>query len=103
MARPHRRTAPRAMLLVVITVAITSPLLTLWATTLLSPKGVDPNQFVSLLGGFAGGPLLQMGVAASAALLLVFASNTAIIGSYHVFLALTRMRSPAVRTLASSR
>jgi hypothetical protein len=80
------------MLLVVITVAITSPLLTLWATTLLNPHGIDPNQFISLLGGYAGGPLLQTEVAASAALLLVFASNTAIIGCYHVFLALSRMR-----------
>jgi amino acid transporter len=92
MARPHRRTAPRAMVLVVITVAITSPLLTLWSTTLLNPSGVDPNQLVSVLGGFAAGPLLQLEVAASAALLLVFASNTAIIGCYHVFLALSRMR-----------
>jgi amino acid transporter len=85
MAPPNRRTAPRAMLLVVITVAITSPLLTLWSTTLLNPRGDDPNQLISLLGGFAAGPLLQFEVAASAALLLVFASNTAIIGSYHVF------------------
>jgi amino acid transporter len=92
MARPNRRTAPRAMLLVVITVVITSPLLTLWSTTLLHPTGDDPNQLISLLGGFAAGPLLQFEVAASAALLLVFASNTAIIGSYHVFLALSRMR-----------
>jgi amino acid transporter len=92
MAPPNRRTAPRAMLLVVMTVAITSPLLTLWSTTLLNPKGDDPNQLISLLGGFAAGPLLQFEVAASAALLLVFASNTAIIGSYHVFLALSRMR-----------
>jgi amino acid transporter len=92
MAHPNRRTAPRAMVLVVITVAITSPLLTLWSTTLLNPKGNDPNQLISLLGGFAAGPLLQFEVAASAALLLVFASNTAIIGSYHVFLALSRMR-----------
>jgi len=92
MRPPLKRTAPRAMLLVVITVAITSPLLTLWATTLLNPRGIDPNQFISLLGGYAGGPLLQTEVAASAALLLVFASNTAIIGCYHVFLALSRMR-----------
>jgi len=92
MAQPNRRTAPRAMLLVVITVAITSPLLTLWSTTLLNPKGSDPTQLVSLLGGYAAGPLLEFEVAASAALLLVFASNTAIIGSYHVFLALSRMR-----------
>src|SRR5207248_1386453 len=38
-----------------------------------------------------GGVFLQTEVAISASALLVFASNTAIIGSYHVFLALSRM------------
>jgi amino acid transporter len=92
MRHPNRRTAPRAMLVVVITILITSPLLTLWATTLLTANRVDSNQFMSLLGGYAGGPLLEVEIAATAALLLVFASNTAIIGCYHVFLALSRMR-----------
>jgi amino acid transporter len=92
MRRPQRRTAPRAMTLVVITVVATSPLLTLWSTTLLNVKNKDPNQFISLLGGASAGPWLQTEVAATAALLLIFASNTAIIGCYHVFVALSRMR-----------
>ena len=92
MARPQRRVAPRAMVLVVLTVIITSPLLTLWSTTLLRVGHSDPNQFISALGGYAAGPLLQAEVAASAGLLLVFASNTAIIGCYHVFLALSKLR-----------
>jgi amino acid transporter len=92
MAEPRKRIAPMAMGLVVITVAVTSPLLTLWSTTLLDPATNDPNQFVSLLGGFAAGPVLQMTVAISGALLLVFASNTALIGTYNVFFALARMR-----------
>ena len=92
MAEPRKRVAPIAMGLVVMTVAITSPLLTLWSTTLLDPAKNDPNQFVSLLGGFAAGPVLQVSVAISGALLLIFASNTALIGTYHVFLALARMR-----------
>jgi amino acid transporter len=91
MASPRRRVAPRTMVLVIVTVALTSPLLTLWSTTLL--KGAtDPNQFISLLAGYAAGPGLQMEVALTAALLLIFASNTATIGCYHVFLALSRMR-----------
>src|SRR5213080_3659791 len=45
----------------------------------------------SLFGGHWGSMLLQTEVAISASALLVFASNTAIIGSYHVFLALSRM------------
>ena len=92
MADPRKRVAPLAMGLVVMTVAITSPLLTLWSTTLLDPATNDPNQFVSLLGGFAAGPVLQIYVAITGALLLVFASNTATIGTYNVFLALARMR-----------
>jgi len=92
MRPPQRRTAPRALLLVVITVIVTSPLLTLWSTTLLDAKHKDPNQFISLLGGATAGPWLQTEVAATAALLLIFASNTAIIGCYHVFVALSRMR-----------
>ena len=92
MAEPRKRVAPIAMGLVVMTVAITSTLVTLWSTTLLDPAKNDPNQFVSLLGGFAVGPVLQISVALSAALLLVFASNTALIGTYNVFLALAKLR-----------
>jgi amino acid transporter len=92
MAEPRKKVAPMAMGLVVMTVAVTSPLLTLWSTTLLDPATHDPNQFVSLLGGFAAGPVLQLSVAISGALLLVFASNTALIGTYNVFLALAKLR-----------
>ncbi|HEY8740977.1 MAG TPA: APC family permease [Candidatus Dormibacteraeota bacterium] len=93
MAEPRKRIARRAMLLVVITIGLTSPLLTLWSTTLLADvKDADPNQFISLLGGYAAGQWLAWSVAISAALLLIFASNTAVIGSYHVFLALSKMR-----------
>jgi hypothetical protein len=70
--------------------AVTSPLLTLWSTTLL-PGNADQTQFISILGAHVGGQALGNYVAISGALLLVFASNTAIIGAYHVFLALTRM------------
>jgi len=92
MAEPRRRVVRVALGLVVGTVGLTSPLLTLWSTTVLPiTKTTDPNQFISLLGGFAAGRGLSVVVALSAALLLVFASNTAIIGSYHVFLALARM------------
>jgi amino acid transporter len=92
MAEPRRRVANLAMGLVVITIAVTSPLLTLWSTTLLDARHTNPNQFISLLGGYAGGQYLAWTVAISAALLMIFASNTALIGSYHIFLALSRMR-----------
>ena len=90
MREPRRLVAFRAMAAVVLTMAITSPLLTLWSTTLLDAKA-DPNQFVSLLGAQVAGQLVGNYVAVSGSLLLVFASNTAIIGAYHVFIALARM------------
>ena len=90
MREPRRRVSNRAMTAVVATMAITSPLLTLWSTTLLNANA-DPNQFVSLLGAHVAGQFLGDYVAVSGSILLVFASNTAIIGAYHVFIALARM------------
>ncbi|HEV2952788.1 MAG TPA: APC family permease, partial [Candidatus Dormibacteraeota bacterium] len=93
MRSPRNRIAARAMLWVVITIAITSPLLTFWSTTLV-PETTDPNklgQLISILGTQVSGPQLGLFVAVTASLLLVFASNTAIIGAYHVFVALARM------------
>jgi amino acid transporter len=90
MREPRKKVAFRAMTAVVLTMAITSPLLTLWSTTLLDPHA-DPNQFISLLGARVAGRLVGDYVAVSGSLLLVFASNTAIIGAYHVFIALARM------------
>jgi amino acid transporter len=90
MREVRRIVATRAMMAVVATMAITSPLLTLWSTTLLHGKP-DPNQFISLLGTKVAGPVLGDYVALSGALLLIFASNTAVIGAYHVFIALARM------------
>jgi len=90
MREPRRIIANRAMMAVVATMAITSPLLTLWSTTLLRGSP-DPNQFISLLGTKVSGQVLGDYVALSGALLLIFASNTAVIGAYHVFIALSRM------------
>ncbi len=94
MKQPHKRVAGIAMLLVVLTIGITSPLLTMLSTILLPSAAKDPvqnTQIISLLAGRWGGMFLQTEVAISATALLVFASNTAIIGAYHVFIALTRM------------
>lgn len=93
MRTPRRVTAYRTMAIVIATMAVTSPLLTLWSTTLVpDPNSADHvNQLLSLLAGQFGGGWLAAYVAISGSILLVFASNTAIIGGYHVFLALTRM------------
>jgi amino acid transporter len=92
MAEPRQKVARMAMIAVVATTVATTPLLTLWSTTLLDAQHVDPNQFISLLGGYAAGRLFGSAVAVSASLLLIFACNTALIGSYHVFIALSKMR-----------
>ena len=93
MRSPRSTTAYRTMALVILTMTLTSPLLTLWQTTLV-PDPNNPahvNQLLSLLAGLYSGNALSTYVAVSGSLLLIFASNTAIIGGYHVFLALTRM------------
>jgi amino acid transporter len=105
MRLPRRKTVRAALTIVVVTVAVTSPLLTLFSTTLLTePRylsllnhpaySVNPNpdQFISLLAGAFGGRALELLVAVTASALLIFAANTAIIGAYHVFLALSRLR-----------
>ncbi len=95
MKTPRKKVAGIALLLVVITIGLTSPLLTMFATLLLPPQVVGNSvlsaQVISLLGGHWGSIVLQTEVAISASALLIFAGNTAIIGSYHVFLALSRM------------
>jgi amino acid transporter len=94
MKIPRKRTAGIALLFVVLTIGLTSPLLTMLSTILLPTEAADPvknSQLISLLAGHWGGIVLQTEVAISASALLVFASNTAIIGAYHVFMALSRM------------
>jgi len=93
MRSPRRRTAYRTMGLVIVAMLLTSPILSLWQTVLVpnpnSPQNV--NYLLSLLAGQYSGKLVADYVAITGAILLMFASNTAIIGGYHVFLALTRM------------
>src|SRR2546421_1130777 len=94
MKLPRRVVGKIALFLVILTVGLTSPLLTMLSTLLLPKAAADPvlsSQIISLLAGRWGGAFLQTEVAISASALLVFARNTAIIGSYHVFLALSRM------------
>jgi hypothetical protein len=94
MKTPRKKVIGVALFLVVLTIGVTSPLLTLLSTLLQSKQAADEvlsTQLISLLGGHWGNAFLQTEVAISASLILVFASNTAIIGAYHVFLALSRM------------
>lgn len=94
MKTPRKKVAGIALLIVVLTIGITSPLLTMLSTVLQPQEAANSlqnSQLISLLGGHWGNFFLQTEMAISASALLVFASNTAIIGSYHVFIALARM------------
>jgi len=94
MKTPRKKVASIALLIVVLTVGLTSPLLTMFSTLLQPTEAANSMlsaQLISLLAGHWGNIFLQTEVAISASALLVFASNTAIIGSYHVFMALSRM------------
>ncbi len=89
---PLRRTTRIAMAAVIFTILITSPILTTFSITLLPAqlKATQSERFISELGFLTGGFGIKLAVVLTAATLLLFASNTAIIGGYHVFLALVK-------------
>lgn len=84
MAPPRRRTAMIAMGLVVLAVLATSPILTAFATNVLDAGRANPDAFQSELAFAMGGPLLRVAVVVTASMLLLFAANTAVVGTYHV-------------------
>lgn len=94
LRQPIAPTVRRTMVAVLLTMLLTSPLLTLLSMATLSPeaKATGADHLISELAGTHGGVLARAAVVISASALLLFAANTAIIGSYHVFLALTRNR-----------
>jgi amino acid transporter/nucleotide-binding universal stress UspA family protein len=92
MRLPLRRTTRWAMAAVIITMVLTSPVLTALSIGLLPEhfKAAESERFISELGRITGGLGIKLAVVLTASSLLLFASNTAIIGSYHVFLALVK-------------
>ena len=92
MRLPLRRTTRYAMAAVMVTMVITAPILTALSVGLLPEhiKASQSERFISELGFIVGGFGIKLAVVLTASSLLLFASNTAIIGSYHVFLALSR-------------
>ena len=92
MRFPLRRTTRLAMAAVIFTMLLTSPILTALSIGLLPDhlKATQSERFISELGLVVGGLGIKLAVVLTASSLLLFASNTAIIGSYHVFLALAR-------------
>lgn len=94
MARPLKTTARRTMMAVILTIVLTSPILTALSISVLPPelKAASTDTFISDLAAARGGVGLKLAVVVSASALLLFAANTAMIGGYHVFLALSRDR-----------
>jgi len=91
MSQPVHANIRRAMIAVIITVVLTSPVLTLFSIGLLTPgHEVATERFISELGFHVGGTPTKAAVVLTATTLLLFAANTAIIGGYHVFLALAQ-------------
>jgi amino acid transporter/nucleotide-binding universal stress UspA family protein len=92
MRLPLRRTTRWAMAAVIITMVLTAPVLTALSIGMLPEhfKAAESERFISELGRITGGLGIKLAVVLTASSLLLFASNTAIIGSYHVFLALVK-------------
>jgi amino acid transporter/nucleotide-binding universal stress UspA family protein len=92
MRFPLRQTTRRAMIAVIITMVVTAPILTALSIGLLPEqiKATESERFISELAMAVGGISVKLAVVLTASSLLLFASNTAIIGSYHVFLALVK-------------
>ena len=91
LQEPRERTALRAMLLVIACILITSPLITAFETALLDAAHANPDQFVYALGHKFGGRAIAIAIVITSSALLLGAANTAMIGCYHVFLALVRL------------
>jgi amino acid transporter len=106
MRLPLRRTTRWAMAAVILTMVVTSPVLTALSIGLLPEhvKATESERFISELGWIVGGFGVKLAVVLTASSLLLFAANTAIIGSYHVFLALVKggflPKITAVRNIA---
>jgi len=90
MAQPLQKNIRKTMYAVIATVLVTAPPLTLFSIGLLDPGSVATERFISELGAVVGGTTTKIAVVATATSLLLFAANTAIIGGYHVFLALAQ-------------
>jgi amino acid transporter/nucleotide-binding universal stress UspA family protein len=92
MRLPLRKTTRWAMVAVIGTMLVTAPLLSLLSINMLTPefKSTQSERFISQIASISGGFGLQLAVVISASSLLLFAANTAIIGAYHIFLALAK-------------
>lgn len=92
MRLPLRRTSGLAMIAVVISMVLTGPTLSAFSIATLPEayKAGNSEAYISELGRIFGGTAMAWSVVATASSLLLFAANTAVIGAYHVVLALAK-------------
>lgn len=92
MRLPLAKTSGKAMIAVIVTMLLTSPVLSAFSIAALpkATKLLKDEAFISELGRQFGGPVMAWAVVITASSLLLFAANTAVIGAYHVVLALAR-------------
>ncbi len=91
LQEPREKTAFRAMLMVIAGIMVTSPIITAFETALLDAARANPDQFLYELGAAYGTRALTIAIVLTSSTLLIGAANTALIGCYHVFLALVRL------------
>src|SRR5215475_10019414 len=91
LAEPREKVALKAMLLVIACIMLTSPIITAFETALLDAAHANPDQFLYELGAAYGTRALTIAIVLTSSTLLIGAANTALIGCYHVFLALVRL------------
>lgn len=86
MVHPIRKTAGRAMWLVIGCIAIFMPIITATSLHIVpdSIKQADPESLIAQLGLCVGGYPLQLLAVLAATSLLLMACNTAMVGNYHV-------------------
>ncbi len=91
---PIRRTVRYAMIAVIVTIILTSPTLAILSIAIIpeSMKAAGTDSLISDLAFVRSGLGMRIAVVTAASALLLFAANTAMIGGYHVFLALSRDR-----------
>jgi amino acid transporter len=92
MRLPLRRTTRWAMLAVIVTRIMTTPFLSVLSINMLDAhtEATQSERFISDVAMISGGLGLKLAVVLSASALLLLAANTAIIGAYYIFLALTK-------------
>lgn len=100
---PRLRVARAVMVLVFGATVATAPLLTAFSAVLLRPVPGGPGSphMIATLAGVYGGWPLRLACVGAATSLLVFSSNTAIVGGYHVMVSLARRRFLPARLAAS--